>query len=360
MNRWLALIDRRTRFWIYPGPFELECGAVLPEVRVAYRTWGDPDPEMTNVVLVCHALTGSADVDRWWAGMLGPGRALDPERDYIICSNVLGSCYGTTGPLSPRPGSREPWGPDFPPVTIRDMVRLQAALLEYLGVRRLRLVIGGSMGGMQVLEWALMYPERVEAIVPIATSGRHSAWAIALSEAQRQAIYADARWQGGRYEPEQGPEKGLAAARMMAMCLYRGPESLGRRFGRDLEPGTDRFAVESYLHHQGRKLVERFDANTYVVLTRAMDSHDLARGRGAYESVLRAIRHPALVVGISSDVLYWPDEARELARLLPNARMAELDSPHGHDAFLIETEQLGVLVAAFRLELGHYEPAERR
>jgi homoserine O-acetyltransferase/O-succinyltransferase len=319
------------------GPFELESGVTLPRVRVAYRTWGSLDPDAGNAVLVCHALTGSADADLWWRGLLGPGRALDPAEDFIVCSNVLGSCYGTTGPASPRPDGGGLWGPDFPPVTIRDMVRLQAALLDALGVRRLRLVLGGSLGGMQVLEWALLYPDRVEAIAPIATSGRHSAWCIALSEAQRQAIQIDPA----------DPLRGLAVARAIAMCTYRSRASFEARFGRRLrEPGL--FEVESWLQHHGEDLVTRFDADTYVTLTRAMDSHDVARGRGTYEEVLRSIDIPALVVTIDSDVLYPPEEQIELASLLPAARLATLRSPHGHDAFLIDAEALGGLVAEFR------------
>lgn len=318
------------------GPFELESGVTLPRVRVAYRTWGTLDEEGANAILVCHALTGSADVDLWWGGLLGPGRALDPNEDFIVCSNVLGSCYGTTGPSSPRPDGGGLWGPDFPAVTVRDMVRLQAALLDALGVRRLRLVLGGSLGGMQVLEWALLYPDRVEAIAPIATSGRHSAWCIALSEAQRQAIQID-------------PVLGLAVARAIAMCTYRSRASFEARFGRRLrEPGL--FEVESWLHHHGEDLVTRFDADTYVTLTRAMDSHDVARGRenrGTYEEVLRSIEIPALVVTIDSDVLYPPEEQIELASLLPDARLATLRSPHGHDAFLIDVDALNELVSEF-------------
>lgn len=316
------------------GPFELESGTSLPRVRVAYRTWGTLDEDGANAVLVCHALTGSADVDLWWGGLLGPGRALDPGKDFVVCSNVLGSCYGTTGPSSPRPDGGGLWGPDFPAVTVRDMVRLQAALLDALGVRRLRLVLGGSLGGMQALEWALLYPDRVEAIAPIATSGRHSAWCIAFGEAQRQAIQVD-------------PVLGLAVARAIAMCTYRSRASFEARFGRRLrEPGL--YEVESWLQHHGEDLVARFDSDTYVTLTRAMDSHDVARGRGAYEEVLRSIETPALVVTIDSDVLYPPEEQIELASLLPAARLAALRSPHGHDAFLIDVEPLNDLVAGFR------------
>lgn len=302
-----------------PGPFVLESGEVLPEVRVAYRTWGTLDSDGANGVLVCHALTGSADADVWWGGLIGPGRALDPCEDFIVCSNVLGSCYGTTRAAA---------------VSVRDMVRVQIALLDELAVRRLRLVVGGSLGGMQVLEWALLAPDRVEAIAPIATSGRHSAWCIALGEAQRQAIRID-------------PVQGLAAARALAMCTYRSRASFEARFGRRLR-GPGLFEVESWLHHHGDRLLERFDADAYVTLTRAMDTHDVARGRGEYEEVLRSIRVPALVVSIDSDVLYPPEEQAELASLIPNARLATLRSPHGHDAFLIETEELNRLLKEFR------------
>jgi homoserine O-acetyltransferase len=336
-------------------PFELESGARLPSVTVAYRTWGRLDARGENGVLVCHALTGSADVDRWWGALLGPGRALDPGRDFVVCANVLGGCYGTTGPTSARPGG-ERWGADFPAVTVRDVVRVQAALLDALGVRRLRLVVGGSLGGMQVLEWALLFPQRVAAIAPIAVSARHSAWCIALSEAQRQAIYADPRWRGGRYPAGDGPDAGLAVARQIAMCTYRSRASLEARFSRAED--TPGFAVLSWLHHHGRALVDRFDAGTYVTLTRAMDSHDVGRGRGGWREALAGVRLPALVVSIDSDVLYPPVEQEELAAALPGGRLATLRSPHGHDAFLIEGEATNGLLVRFRRSLeknGHRE-----
>jgi homoserine O-acetyltransferase len=344
-----ALADGPARSLALGGPFPLESGDALPEVTVAYRTWGRLSPRGDNAVLVCHALTGSPDVDRWWGSLLGPGRALDPEHDFVVCSNVLGSCYGTTGPTSPRPdGSR--WGGDFPAVTVRDIVRLQAALLDALGVRQLRLVIGGSLGGMQVLEWALLRPGRVDAVVPIATSARHSAWCIVLSEAQRQAIYADPRWRDGRYPAGDGPEAGLAVARQIAMCTYRSRASLEARFSRDQSQGGP-FAVETWLHHHGRALVDRFDAATYVTLTKAMDSHDVGRGRAGWKEALRAVSLPALVVSIDSDVLYPPVEQEELAAALPGGRLARLASPHGHDAFLIEGEAMNALVRGFRTDL---------
>ena len=215
--------------------FSLESGAELRDLTVAYRTWGELAPSRDNAVVVCHALTGSADVDSWWGGLLGSGRALDPGRDFVVCSNVLGSCYGTTGPASPRRSGGERWGADFPAVTIRDLVRLQGELLAALGVERIRLVVGGSLGGMQALEWALLFPERVESVAAIATNARHSPWQVAWSEAQRLAIAADPRFRGGRYAPADPPVAGLAAARAMAMVSYRARGGFEERFARRRE-----------------------------------------------------------------------------------------------------------------------------
>jgi homoserine O-acetyltransferase len=336
-----------TRSFTLPGPLDLELGGRLERVDVGYRTWGTLDADGGNAVVVCHALTGSADAELWWTRMFGPGRALDPSRDFVVCSNILGSCYGTTGPTSIDPSTGRPYLGTFPEITLRDMVRVQHALATALGVRRIRMVIGGSLGGMQVLEWGLLYPELVESLVFIASTARHSAWCIGLSEAQRQAIFADPRWNGGRYDPEHPPAAGLAAARMMAMLSYRSQPSFEMRFGRRAQT-EEQFAVESYLRYQGQQLVDRFDAATYVTLTRAMDTHDVSRGRGDFEDVLRSIRQPTLVVSIDSDVLYWPWEQREVAALAPHARLAVMDSPHGHDAFLIDVARLSDMVADFR------------
>jgi len=339
-------ISPRTRFHRLAAPFPLECGASLPEVVVAYRTWGSLRREDSRAILVCHALTGSADADAWWPALFGPGRLLDPARHFIVCSNVLGSCYGTTGPLSPSPHGNGPWGPDFPPVTIRDMVRLQRELLAALGVRRLELVLGGSLGGMQALEWIVTFPELVEKAAVIAAPARHSAWATALSEAQRAAIRADTRFRDGRYSLAEPPRDGLAAARMVAMCTYRSPAGLTARFGRELTRDGS-FAVEAYLRAHGEKLVARFDANAYITLTRAMDSHDVARGRGPYVEVLRTITTPLLLLAIDSDVLYPLPELTALAREIPGARLQILASPHGHDAFLVEGEAVERAIRAF-------------
>lgn len=330
-----------------PGPFVLESGATLPALEVAYFTWGRLNAAGDNAVVVCHALTGSPDAADWWGPLFGPGRALDPQRDFIVCSNVLGGCYGTTGPASLRPDTGRRWGPTFPAITIRDLVGVQAALTAQLGIRRIRMAIGGSMGGMQALEWGALHPAQVDTVVAIATSGRHSAWCIGLSEAQRLAIQADPLWRGGHYDPDLPPAAGLGAARMMAMCTYRSHTSFELRFGRD-RGDSGAFEIERYLRHQGDKLVERFDANAYLTLTRAMDTHDLGRGRGNYADALRALRLPVLVVSISTDVLYPHEEQQELAEFLPLAELAELRTPHGHDAFLIDIETIDRMIVDFR------------
>ncbi|MFO8098057.1 MAG: homoserine O-acetyltransferase [Salinibacter sp.] len=336
--------------------FTLENGTTLQDVPVAYQTWGTLNAAGTNAVLVCHALTGDTDVTDWWDGLLGPGRALDPTEDFVVCLNVPGSPYGSVSPVTKHPGTGALYGPDFPDFTIRDTVRLHRRALEQLGVRRVACAIGGSMGGMQVLEWAFETTDRgapfVQSLVPIAVGGRHTAWQIGWGEAQRQAITTDPKWRGGDYPPDDPPERGLATARMMAMVSYRSQPSFETRFGREVMSDKDDtpYAVESYLHHQGDKLLDRFDANCYVALTRQMDTHDVARGRGDYETVLSSIEQPALVVGIDSDVLYPLSEQEELVEHLPHATLEVMSSPHGHDAFLIELDVLSGQIAGWRTQ----------
>ncbi len=347
MRAYTEMISSKTHYFDTAEPFVTEFGEMLPSVRVAYRTWGTLNERKDNVVLVCQALTGSADADGWWEGMFSRGGAFDESEDFIICSNVLGSCYGTTGPTSLNPLTGRHYGPDFPLITIRDMVEVQRLLLAGLGIDRVKLAVGASLGGMQVLEWGVLYPDIVEALVPMGASGRHSAWCIAQSEAQRQAIYADRDWNDGWYEDGHPPARGLAAARMMAMCTYRSFENFQTRFGRELHHGKI-FKAESYLHHQGRKLVERFDANSYVTLTKAMDMHDLGRGRAGYEEVLRSMQLPVEILSINSDILYPKEEQEELARFMPNSTILYLDEPYGHDAFLIDVEKVSRMVRDFR------------
>lgn len=348
--KYLDFISSKNQFYQLSAPFSLESGEVLIDVQVAYRTWGKLNANGDNGVLICHALTGSADADDWWGDLFGSGKVFDFDQDFIVCSNILGSCYGTTGATSINPNTGKVYGGSFPRITIRDMVHLQAALLEYLDIQSLRLAIGGSLGGMQVLEWALLYPEKVRAIAPMASPGRHSAWSIGLSEAQRQAIYIDPNWQGGNYTIDAPPVQGLAVARMMAMITYRYWESFTNRFGRQQDE-SNQFAISSYLQYQGQKLIERFDANTYITLTHAMDSHDVSWNRKNYQSVLQSIKQPTLIISIDSDVLYPPVEQQELVDLIPNAQLGLLKSTHGHDAFLIDMEALNEILVSFRKEL---------
>ena len=327
----------------------LESGKTLEKVPVAYHTWGSLTPSGDNAVLICHALTGSSDVVDWWPGIVGPGNAIDTDRYFVVSANVLGSPYGSLSPVTVDPVTGRPYGPDFPFVTIRDTVAAHRRVLEHLGVRSVVAAVGASMGGMQALEWAFE-DEVVRSIVPIAVGGRHSAWCIGWSDAQRQAIYSDPNWNAGRYDPDRPPAQGLATARMIAMISYRSQREFHERFGRDIMPPNGQaevFAAESYLRYQGKKLVDRFDANCYVQLTRQMDTHDLARGRGDYESALAQIRQPAMVIGIDSDILYPLSEQEELARWLPNARLEVIKAPFGHDSFLIERDRMGNLLSTW-------------
>lgn len=336
--------------------FTFEDGTTLRQVPVAYQSWGTLNATGDNAVVACHALTGNTDLGEWWDGLMGADRALDPTRDFVICLNVPGSPYGSVSPLTEKPETGTRYGEDFPVVTIRDTVRLHRRALEQLGVQRVACAIGGSMGGMHVLEWAFETTDKgapfVQSLVPIAVGGRHTAWQIGWSEAQRQAIYNDPKWRDGRYPSDDPPTNGLAAARMMAMVSYRSHGSFDGRFGREVMAGqSDRpYAVESYLRYQGDKFVDRFDAKCYVHLTKQMDTHDVARDRDEYEAVLASIQQPSLVIGIDSDVLYPLSEQRELAGLLPSATLDVLSAPHGHDSFLLEQDALNEIVHSWRVE----------
>lgn len=339
-------VSRHTRTIEIAEEFPLESGDFLPEVTVAYRTWGEPRPDAT---LICHALTGSADADDWWQGLFGEGRTFDPTVDYVVATNVLGGCYGTTGPTSIDPRTGRMYRSSFPSITIRDMVNLQAILLDRLGVERLNLVIGGSMGGMQATEFGVSFPDRVRAVVSIGAGAIQSAWGLAFAAPQRMAIRNDPGFEGGEYGENTGPVLGLATARMIAMVSYRGHEGFEARFGRRVS--EDGFEVQAYLGYQGQKLVERFDANSYLALLEAMDSHDLARGRGDLTNVLADLSTPLLGVGISTDVLFPPHEVRDLAEATPKGRYATLHAPQGHDGFLIETELLDGIVTGFKRDV---------
>ena len=350
--------------------FTTERGARLPGVTVAYRTWGTLNAEADNAVVICHALTGDADAAGWWPGVVGPGRTADPERHFVVCANALGSCYGTTGPGT-LDGDGRRLGSRFPRVSVRDQARLHARLLNHLGVRSVALAAGASMGGMQALELALVDreagPNRVRRLVLIGMGAAHGAWQIGIGEAHRLAIRADARWRGGDFPPDDPPHAGLAAARALGMMTYRSPALFADRFGRErheprLDPSDPTYAVESYLRYQGAKLAGRFDAGAYVRLTEAMDDHDVGLGRGREDAAtaLGRLAADALCVGISSDLLYPPAESRALADLLPRGRYAELRSPFGHDAFLVDFEALDALLQPFLRETGFGSPTTAR
>ncbi|WP_051331207.1 homoserine O-acetyltransferase MetX [Aneurinibacillus terranovensis] len=345
------------------GEITLESGYRLKNVEVAYETYGSLNKAKDNAILVCHALTGSAhavgddETPGWWEGLIGPGRYVDTQKYFVISSNVLGGCSGTTGPASINPDTGVPYGSDFPVVTIRDMVRVQHDLVKSLGISQLFAVVGGSMGGMQVYEWAVMYPDMVRTIIPIATCARLSAIAIAYNDVGRQAILSDADWLNGHYYPGPGPKNGLSIARMLGMITYRTQELFELRFGRRLKDDgsvtnfDSTFQIESYLRYQGEKLVERFDANSYLYLLKAMDSHDIGRGRGGIKSALEKIEAKVLAIAVARDLLYPDEHQQEVAMMLNNAGKTVdyhyIDSIYGHDGFLVEFVKIGPLVEEF-------------
>ncbi|KAF9090236.1 homoserine O- acetyltransferase [Mortierella sp. GBA35] len=448
--------------------FTLDSGHVLYQVPVAYCTWGTLNESGDNVMIICHALSGSADVEDWWGPLMGPGRAFDPTKFFIICCNVLGSPYGTASPVTLNPETNVSYGPEFPLATIRDDVRLHKLILDDLGVKSVAICIGGSMGGMQVLEWSFYGSDYINAIVPIATSAKHSAWCISWGEAQRQSIYSDPNYLDGYYTPDAPPSVGLGAARMAALLTYRSRNSFESRFGRkvmdqptfstarepispaethlqihndghrktrghmsrsnsvdstnsllvassralaavagetiDENSSTDKkesnsgsdsaaastiatsgtttplstvstststisaipvvlnknkskkptvFSAQNYLRYQGDKFIHRFDANCYIAITRKMDVHDVAAGRGELADVLDSIQQPALVIGVESDGLFTISEQYELAEHLHDSEMVVVQSPDGHDGFLLEFEQINNAILSFMLKHQH-------
>ncbi|MDT7576395.1 MAG: homoserine O-acetyltransferase/O-succinyltransferase [Pseudonocardiales bacterium] len=353
----------RRRWVSLSAPLPLELGGELPGVTIAYETWGTLNADASNAVLVLHALTGDSHVAGpaevghltagWWEAVVGPGRALDPARWFVVAPNIVGGCQGSTGPASIAPDGG-PWGSRFPLVTIRDSVRAETALADTLGIARWACVVGGSMGGMRALEWAATEPERVERLFLLASPAASSADQIGWCAPQLAAIRADPHWNGGDYHdapPGQGPHLGLGVARRMAHLSYRSAFELSQRFGRAAQSGEDpatggRYAVESYLDHHAEKLVRRFDAASYVRLTEMMNAHDVGRGRGGVAAGLARVRARTLVAGVSSDRLYPVDQQIELADGIPNADdLFVIESPYGHDGFLIEADTVSRLLA---------------
>ncbi|MER8120326.1 homoserine O-acetyltransferase [Streptomyces sp. NPDC094031] len=351
----------RRRWFTADRPLPLEAGGELPGVRLAFETWGRLAPDASNAVLVLHALTGDSHVagpagpghptPGWWDTLVGPGRPLDTDRWFVVAPNVLGGCQGSTGPSSARPDGRRAWGGAFPFLTQRDQVAAEAALADALGIGRWALVAGGSMGGMRAVEWAASYPERTGALLLLATTGAASAEQIAWAGIQLRAIRTDPDWRGGDYhDAARGPHTGLGLARRLAHVTYRSEPELATRFGRTPQGAENpwrggRYQVDSYLDHHAEKLVRRFDAASYAVLTEAMNAHDAGRSRGGLRPALARVTAPTLVAGVDSDRLYPLAQQHELAAAIPGAdRTRVVESPYGHDGFLIETEQVGSLV----------------
>lgn len=343
------------------GDVHTEAGAVIQDAHIAYRRWGVPRGDLAgknNILIVEHALTGDSDASGWWCEAVGPGKALDTDEWCVICTNALGSCYGSTGPASDHPDGGV-WGSRFPAITMRDMVHAERAFLQQLGISRVHAIIGGSMGGARTLEWTLLYPEEVDYALVLAVSARASAWQIGIQTAQITSITHDPDWQGGDYHGTgRSPDAGLAAARRIAHLTYRGELEIDERFGTAAQPGENpfgpfredgqRFAVQSYLEHQGAKLTQRFDAACYVTLTEALNRHDVGRGRGGLNKALASSTVPTMIVGVDTDILYPYHQQEHLSRNLGNLlAMAKLSSPVGHDAFLVEARQMDRILRNF-------------
>ncbi len=367
--RSVGLVRKQFRtFGSAEEPLMLECGRTLGPVEVAFETYGELNADRSNAILILHALTGDShaagyfsEEDKkpgWWDVLIGPGKAFDTEKYFVICSNVIGGCQGSTGPRSINPATGEPYALDFPMVTIGDMVEVQRRLLDDLGIERLHAVAGGSLGGFQALEWALRYPDRVGAVLCLAAGPRLSSQGIAFNAVGRHAIVSDPKWNKGRYYGSDTPDKGLATARMLAHITYLSEASLERKFGRKLQ-WADRlsydfvteFAVESYLEHQGKKFIERFDANSYLYLTKAMDYYDVSQQYGPLEEAFSRVSASFMAVSYTSDWLFPTSQSREVVSALKrngkDVTFIELDSIHGHDAFLLEADQMTRLVRSF-------------
>jgi homoserine O-acetyltransferase len=321
-------------------PLKLENGAQLECVQIGYKTYGTLSDKKDNVIWVFHALTANAAVEEWWPGLFGSGKLLDPDRYFIVCANMLGSCYGSTNARSFNPATGAPYGKDFPHLTVRDMVKAHQHLQKHLGISRIQFGIGGSMGGQQLLEWAVTDPGLFRSICVLATNAKHSPWGIAFNEAQRIAIEADPTLYT---DAENAGAAGLAAARAVAMLSYRNYRTYQNSQEEDSDEVRSDFKAASYQRYQGQKLVDRFDVLSYLTLSRAMDSHNLGRGRGGIEQALERIKAKALVIGIHSDVLFPVEEQARLAMHIPQAQLELIDSTYGHDGFLIEFAEIGRL-----------------
>lgn len=328
------------QFYNYNNAFTLESGSSLAEVTIGYHTFGKLNEDKNNVIWVCHALTANSDVSDWWSNMFGEGKIYDPEKYFIVCANILGSCYGSTSARSISPNTQKAYGVNFPLITIRDIVKAHELLRQHLGIGEIELCIGGSCGGHQVMEFAYLIPNKIKKIALIATSAKETAWAIATHTAQRLAIQADPTWQD---DNDRAGQNGLKAARGMALLSYRTFDSYSRSQTDESEK-IDHFKADSYINYQGKKLVDRFYAQCYFSLSKTLDTHNVGRGRGGVGAALSKLKMPAFVLSIESDVLIPPVEQHQLAEHLPNADFVSLESGYGHDGFLVEGETINELL----------------
>lgn len=328
----------------YQQEFALESGHKLPHLEIGFRTYGKLNKNKDNVVWVCHALTANSDVLDWWKGLFGDGYHFNPDEHFIVCANILGSNYGTSNPLSINPVNGQPYYLAFPEISVRDMVKAHQLLAEHLDINNIHIVIGGSLGGQQAMEWAIIEPERIKNLILIATNARHSPWGIAFNESQRLAIATDRSFFAN--QPD-GGAKGLKVARSIALLSYRGYKTYSITQQEDDDKKTDDFKAASYQNYQGEKLVKRFNAYSYWYLSKVMDSHNVGRGRNGVEKALSLIKAKTLVIGLKSDLLFPIEEQQYLFRHIPKAAFAELDSFYGHDGFLIETELLTNVITSF-------------
>lgn len=330
--------------FIYPSAFKLESGKSFPGLEIAYHTFGALNPQKNNVIWVCHALTANSDVLDWWPGLFGEKALFNPNEHFIVCANILSSAYGTTNPLSINPKTDEPYFLAFPEVTIRDIVKAHQLLANQLNIDKIEVLIGGSLGGQQALEWAISEPERMNQLIVLATNAAHSPWGIAFNESQRLCIAADPTFYKSKLH---GGNIGLKAARSLALLSYRNYQTYGATQSEIDVQKKDSFKAASYQNYQGQKLVNRFNAYSYWYLTKVMDSHNVARNRISIESALSRIKAHTLIIAINSDILFPPNEQKLLSRHIENSVFAEVPSLFGHDGFLIETESLSKIIQAF-------------
>lgn len=340
-----SIINRvENKDFIYTGEFAFESGEKLSQLKINYSTYGTLNKEKNNVVWICHALTANADPVSWWPGLVGDGFLYNADDYFIVCANILGSCYGSSGPKEINPETGKPYFLSFPQVTIRDMVRAHELLRSHLGIEKIHTCLGGSLGGQQALEWSILQPSLIDHLVLMATNAFHSPWGIAFNEAQRMAIKADPTWKEERLDAGQA---GMAAARAMALLSYRTYETYKKTQSEDTCEKLNGFKAISYQQYQGEKLVKRFNCHSYLYLTHAMDSHNVGRGRGTVEEVLAGIKSKALLLAIGSDILFPPSEQKFMQENIKNSVYKEVSSLYGHDGFLIETNEIAGIIRDF-------------